>query len=547
MRAFAELFDSLDSTNSTNAKVGAVQRYLATAAPRDAAWGLYFLTGGRLKRLLSPRLLAQWACEVAQVQGWMFEECYGIAGDLAETAALLIDTARGGSVPAAASIALADLIEQRLLPLKDSDEAEKRAAVVQLFDALDRRELFLFIKLVTGELRAGVSGTLAMRAVAKHAGLDAAVVAHRMMGGAGSAGDGRSAKARSIGGGWQPSEAAFAALIAKENQGDVSRPYPFFLASPLEDPPETLGDRSAWLAEWKWDGIRAQLVKRAGGVYLWSRGEELITDRFPDLAPIWAALPEGTVLDGEVLAFADGKPLAFSVLQRRIGRQKLSAKILQDAPASFMAYDLLELEGRDLRAEPLRERRAKLTRLIQGDRFVLSAPVEAASWEELRALREGSRERAVEGLMLKNLESPYRSGRPRGDWWKWKITPHTIDAVLVYAQPGNGRRAALMTDMTFAVWDGPELVPIAKAYSGLTDEELETLDKWIRQNTLERFGPVRAVKPEHVFELHFEAIAESTRHKSGIAVRFPRIARWRTDKKPADADTLQSLRALMAG
>ena len=530
MRAFAELFDALDATNSTNAKVEAVQRYLATAAPRDAAWGLYFLTGGRLKRLLSPRLLAQWACEVAQVQGWMFEECYGIAGDLAETAALLIDTARGGAVPAAASIALADLIEQRLLPLRDADEAQKRSVVVQLFDSLDRRELFLFIKLVTGELRAGVSGTLAMRAVAKHAGLDAAVVAHRMMGATG-----------------QPSAESFAALIAQDNEGDVSRPYPFFLASPLEDPPETLGDRSLWLAEWKWDGIRAQLVKRAGGAYLWSRGEELITDRFPDLAPIWAALPDGTVLDGEVLAFADGKPLAFSVLQRRIGRQKLTAKILQDAPASFMAYDLLELEGRDLRAEPLSERRAKLEKLVTGDRFVLSAPVEAATWEELRTLREGSRERAVEGLMLKQLDSPYRSGRPRGDWWKWKISPHTIDAVLVYAQPGNGRRAALMTDMTFAVWDGPELVPIAKAYSGLTDDELEALDKWIRQNTVERFGPVRAVKPEHVFELHFEAIAESTRHKSGIAVRFPRIARWRTDKKPAEADTLQSLKALMAG
>jgi DNA ligase-1 len=529
MRAFAELFEALDTTNSTNAKVEAVKRYLATAAPRDAAWGLYFLTGGRLKRLLSPRLLAQWACEEAGVADWMFGECYGIAGDLAETAALIIDTARGGAVPAAASIALADLIEQRLLPLREADEAAKRSAVIGLFNSLNQRELFLFIKLVTGELRAGVSGTLAMRAVAQHAGLDPAVVAHRMMGG------------------WQPSAESFAALSARESEGDVSRPYPFFLASPLEDPPETLGDRAQWLAEWKWDGIRAQLVKRGGGVYLWSRGEELITDRFPELAPIWAALPEGTVLDGEVLAFAEGKPLAFSVLQRRIGRQKLTPKILQDAPASFMAYDLLESGGRDLRAEPLRERRQKLTALVQGDRFVLSAPVEAGTWEELRVLREGSRERAVEGLMLKQLDSPYRSGRPRGDWWKWKIAPHTIDAVLVYAQPGNGRRAALMTDMTFAVWDGPQLVPIAKAYSGLTDDELDVLDKWIRQNTLERFGPVRAVKPEHVFELHFEAIAKSTRHKSGIAVRFPRIARWRTDKKPADADTLQSLTALMGG
>ncbi|HEY2028066.1 MAG TPA: ATP-dependent DNA ligase [Myxococcales bacterium] len=527
MHAFAELFDALDSTNSTNAKVAAVRRYLAGAEPRDAAWGLFFLTGGRLKRLLSPRLLAGWACERAGVAEWMFEECYSMAGDLAETAALLIDTARGGANPAAGPLPLSRLVEEHLLPLREADEEAKRAEVTRLFDSLDRRELFLFIKLLTGELRVGVSATLAMRAVALEAGLEPAVVAHRMMGG------------------WQPTEANFRALFSRESEGDLSRPYPFFLASPLQDPPESLGDRSAWLAEWKWDGIRAQLVKRKGAAFLWSRGEELITDRFPELFPVWDALPEGTVLDGEVLAFAEGKPLPFSVLQRRIGRQKLSPAILEQAPASFMAYDLLELEGRDLRAEPLRVRRAKLEPLVHGDRFVLSAPVEAATWDELAKLREGSRERAVEGLMLKLLDSPYRAGRPRGEWWKWKIAPHTIDAVLVYAQPGNGRRATILSDMTFAVWDGPNLVPIAKAYSGLSDEELNHFDKWIRQNTVERFGPVRAVKPEHVFELHFEAIARSTRHKSGIAVRFPRIARVRTDKKPGDADTLDSLQRML--
>ena len=527
MRAFAELFDALDATNSTNAKVAAVQRYLAGAAPRDAAWGLFFLTGGRLKRLLSPRLLATWACEQAGIPEWMFGECYSVAGDLAETASLLLDTARGGAAPEAPSLPLSVVVEERLLPLREADEERKRAEVVRLFDAFDRRELFLLIKLITGELRAGVSQTLAMRAVAQHAGLDPAVVAHRMMGG------------------WQPSEASFAALLARESEGDVSRPYPFFLASPLEEPPEALGDRALWLAEWKWDGIRAQIVKRRGSTFLWSRGEELITDRFPELLPVWSALPDGTVLDGEVLAFASGRPLPFSVLQRRIGRQKLSAKILEEAPASFMAYDLLESEGRDLRQEPLRERRARLSALVRGDRFLLSAPVEAASWEELRKLREGSRERGVEGLMLKLLESPYRSGRPRGEWWKWKIDPHSIDAVLVYAQPGNGRRASILSDMTFALWDGPELVPVAKAYSGLTDEELSWFDNWIRHNTIERFGPVRHVKPEHVFELHFEGIAESSRHRSGVAVRFPRIARWRTDKKPEDADTLDTLRALI--
>jgi DNA ligase-1 len=349
-------------------------------------------------------------------------------------------------------------------------------------------------------------------------------------------------------GAWEPSARSFAALIQPgASDADVSRPYPFFLASPLEEEPESLGDRADWLAEWKWDGIRAQIVRRGGGPYLWSRGEELMTDRFPDLSGVWAALPEGTVLDGEVLAYSGGAPMPFSVLQRRIGRQKLTPHILSEAPAAFMAYDVLEHEGRDVRELPLRDRRALLEKLLEGrsERLALSASVDAGSWEELRALRRGSRERGVEGLMLKRWSSPYRVGRPRGDWWKWKIDPYSIDAVLVYAQPGHGRRATLMTDLTFAVWSGGELVPVAKAYSGLTDEEIDRLDRWIRQNTIERFGPVRAVEPVHVFELHFEGIGESARHKSGIAVRFPRIARWRTDKKPEEADTIESLRALI--
>jgi DNA ligase-1 len=526
MRTFAELFDALDATNSTNAKVAAMREYFAKAEPRDAAWGLYFLTGLRLKRLLGPRLLATWACERARVPEWMFGECYAVAGDLAETASLLIDTARNGARPTSSQLHLSELIEQRLLPLRDASEDERRRAVLELFDAFDRRELFLFIKLITGELRVGVSSTLAMRALALHAGLEPAVVAHRMMGN------------------WQPSAENFEKLVAPESGSDVSRPYPFFLASPLEEEPESLGDRAQWLVEWKWDGIRAQLVRRGAAAFLWSRGEELITDRFPDLAPLWNALPDGTVLDGEVLAFdfAEQKPLPFAVMQTRIGRQKLSEKILREAPVAFMAYDLLELDGRDLRAEPLRERRAKLERL-PGLR--LSEAVTAPTWQELRELRESSRERSVEGLMLKQLDSPYRVGRPRGEWWKWKIAPHSVDAVLIYAQPGNGRRATVLSDMTFAVWDGPVLVPVAKAYSGLSDPELDEMDKWIRANTIERFGPVRAVKPEKVFELHFEGIGRSTRHKSGIAVRFPRIARLRTDKKPADADTLQSLQSLL--
>ncbi len=530
MRRFGELYDALDATTSTNAKVAAMVSYYARAPAADAAWTLYFLTGRRLKRLIGPRLLASWGCAFARVPDWMAGECFSLAGDLAETVALLIDTQRGGRRSAVEPPSLAELIERRLLPLRDADEEEKHRAVDALFDAFDRRELFLLAKLLTGELRVGVSDTLAVRALAQHAGLPPAAVAHRMMGA------------------WEPSAEWFAKLIQPgASDADVSQPYPFYLASPLEEEPEALGDRAEWLAEWKWDGIRAQIVRRGGGAYLWSRGEELITDRFPDLSGAWAALPEGTVLDGEVLAFSSGVPMPFSVLQRRIGRQKLSEKILAEAPAAFMAFDLLEIEGRDLRAEPLRERRTRLAALVQGrdQRLTMSPEVDAATWDDLRARRKASRERGVEGVMLKRWTSPYLSGRPRGAWWKYKIDPYAIDAVLVYAQPGHGRRATLMTDLTFAVWDAGELVPVAKAYSGLTDDEIDQLDRWIRQNTLERFGPVRAVKPVHVFELHFEGIGESTRHKSGIAVRFPRIARWRTDKKPEDADSIDSLRALL--
>ena len=530
MRRFAALYDALDATTSTNAKVAALQAYFAGAPPADAAWALFFLTGGRLKRLIAPRLLAQWGCERARVPGWLFEESFGLAGDLAETIALLIDTERGGQPARAEPPPLSRLIEERLLPLRDSPEEEKKRAVLDLWESLDRREIFLLDKLLTGELRVGVSSTLAIRALSQHAALPPATVAHRLMGT------------------WQPSAAAFAALVAPEGgAADVSRPYPFFLASQIEEDPQGLGDRGEWLAEWKWDGIRAQIVRRGGGAFLWSRGEELITGRFPDLEGLWAALPEGTVLDGEVLASSGGVPLPFSVLQRRIGRQKLSPEILARAPAAFMAYDLLELEGTDIRGEPLRQRREKLAALVRGrgDRLALSEAVEGETWDDLRRLRLQARERGVEGLMLKRWASPYRHGRPRGDWWKWKIDPYSIDAVLIYAQPGHGRRATLMTDLTFALRDGGELVPVAKAYSGLTDEEIDRLDRWIRQHTTERFGPVRAVEPVHVFELHFEGIAQSARHRSGVAVRFPRIARWRTDKKPEEANTLDDLRALI--
>ncbi|MCE9671964.1 ATP-dependent DNA ligase [Myxococcus stipitatus] len=527
MRRFADLYDTLDQTTSTNAKVEALTNYFQQAPPEDAAWALYFLTGQKLKRLLPTKLLVGWTQELTGIPDWLFAEVYASVGDLAEVIALLLDNLERPAAPD--ELPLSVWLEQRLLPLRAMSPAEQREQVVSWWRAMPRREVFLLDKMLTGELRVGVSSTLVVRALAKVVGVPAPDMAHRLMGT------------------WTPSRAFFEQLVSKDvSDTDRSRPYPFYLASPLEQPPESLGALDDWLVEWKWDGIRGQLIHRHAEVYLWSRGEELVTDRFPEITEAAAALPEGTVLDGEVLAYAEGAPLPFARLQRRIGRQKLTPKVLAEAPVAFVAYDLLELDGEDQRALPLRVRRAKLEALLANHpRFPLSPAVRATDWEQLARTRDEARARNVEGFMLKRLESTYQSGRKRGDWWKWKIDPYTVDAVLLYAHPGHGRRSSLYTDYTFAVWNGDDLLPVTKAYSGLTDEEIGRLDRWIRAHTREKFGPVRSVEPEQVFELHFEAIQPSPRHKSGLALRFPRIARWRTDKRPRDADTLASLEELL--
>jgi DNA ligase-1 len=533
VKRFAKLYEELDRTTSTNDKVRALAAYFAAArseSPEDAAWAVYFLTGRRIKRLLPSRLLAGWALELSGVPEWLFEESYASVGDLAETIALLLEGIREGQ--AGEELPLSAWVEQRILPLRGLDPEEQRRRVAGWWAGLDRWSTFVLNKLLTGELRVGVSQVLVERALAEVAGVPPAALAHRLMGT------------------WEPTASFFQGLlVAGETPAeDDSRPYPFYLASPLEVPVESLGDRGDWLVEWKWDGIRAQLLRRGSEVYLWSRGEELITERFPELArAALALLPEGTVIDGEILAWRDGLPLPFAVLQRRIGRKKLSDKILAEAPVVFVAYDLLEAAGRDFREMPLAERRAELEKLLDGGRpFFLPSPVVTApTWDEVTLARGESRERGVEGMMLKRLGSPYRTGRRKGDWWKWKIDPFQVDAVLVYAQAGHGRRANLMTDYTFAVWSGGELVPFAKAYSGLSDAEIRELDAWIRRHTLQKFGPVRSVEPLQVFEVAFEGIALSGRHRSGVAVRFPRISRWRTDKTPEQADTLEAVWALI--
>jgi DNA ligase-1 len=527
VREFARLFSAIDETNATSEKVAALVEYFRTAPPQDAAWAVHFLSGRRPKRLVGSRKLAAWASTEAGLPPWLFEESYQAVGDLAETITLILpDTGASSELP------LSHWVEQRLLPLRGEDDDVQREVMVDSWRELDRRERFVWNKLITGSFRVGASQRLVTRALAEVSGVEEGVIAHRLMGA------------------WEPTADFFQRLIAPDTRdADVSRPYPFFLAHPLEGGPSELGDIADWIAEWKWDGIRAQLIRRAGTSFLWSRGEELLTGRFPEIEDQGALLPEGTVIDGELLPWMDGRPLPFSQLQRRIGRKNLGQKILDEVPATLVAYDLLESNGEDIRSEPLRIRRARLQSLVEsvrgGERLILSPSVGVASWESVTQARSRAREVGAEGIMLKRLSSAYGVGRRRGDWWKWKVDPLSVDAVLIYAQAGSGRRAGLFTDYTFGVWDGDHLVPFAKAYSGLTDEEMRKVDQFIRRHTLEKFGPVRTVKPELVFELHFEGLQPSSRHKSGIAVRFPRMARWRTGKKAEEADTIEHVRSLL--
>jgi DNA ligase 1 len=527
MKQFAALYTALDETTATGEKIAALVDYFGHAPAHDAAWAVHFLIGRRPKRLIGPAQLRAWAAAEAAVPDWLFEESYHAVGDLAETITLLLpDTGAPSEQP------LAHWVEDRLLALRGQDEAVQRAEIVHAWRSLDRRERYVWNKLLTGSFRVGASARLVVRALAQLSGVDEGTIAHRLMGG------------------WEPTPEFFRRLIAADTRdADISRPYPFYLAYPLEQPVDTLGEPAEWIVEWKWDGIRSQLIRRSGRTFLWSRGEELLSGRFPEVEAAGGLLPDGTVMDGELLPWLDGMPLPFAQMQRRIGRKVLGPKILGEVPVALVAYDLLEADGADLRDRPFAERRERLGALIASNavagRILLSPEVAVGSWADVQSARAAARATGAEGVMLKRRDSSYGIGRRRGDWWKWKIEPHSIDAVLIYAQPGSGRRAGLYTDYTFGVWDGGRLVPFAKAYSGLTDEEIRRVDAFVRRNTLEKFGPVRTVRPELVFELAFEGIQRSTRHKSGIAVRFPRMARWRTDKRPEEADTLDQVRALL--
>ena len=548
MKRFATLYRELDASTATRDKQAALQRYLAEAPAEDAAWAVYFLAGGKPRQLVPTRALRELVRQASALPEWLFEESYQTVGDLAETVSLLLPLAR-----APQERGLAEWLTQHLLPLRGLPPEALAERLREQWDALPDEQRLVYFKLITGGFRVGVSRLQVTQALAAVAGVDAPRVAQRLMG------------YTHIGA--QPSAADYAALVAPEtpteqNPQTSGQPYPFFLAHPfneaLERFDELLGPPTDWQVEWKWDGIRAQLVKRAGQVWLWSRGEELVTERFPELAALGDALPDGTVLDGEVVVWREGQPQPFAELQKRIGRKTLGPKLLRELPVALLAYDLLEQQGEDLRTQPLHARRSALDALITAlnhPLLIASPLVTGATWAELATLREQARTRGTEGFMLKQRSSAYGVGRTKaaGTWWKWKIDPMSVDAVLIYAQRGHGRRASVYSDYTFAVWSAPpdapdrQLVPFAKAYSGLTDAEMAKVDAIIRATTIESFGPVRSVRPTLVFELGFEGIARSPRHKSGIAVRFPRMLRWREDKPVDEADTLQTLAALLPG
>ncbi len=526
MKDFADLYTKLDETTSTNRKIDAMVDYFQRAPKQNAVWAISFLIGRKPRQVVPTRKLIQWAAELAEIPEWLFEASYDVVGDLAETITLLLPKPESTS-----NRPLSEWVELNLLPLRGLEPEIQRREILSAWNRMDESQRFVWNKLITGGFRVGVSRRLVVRALERFSGIDAAVITHRLMGE------------------WPATADTYRRILSPDTRdADISRPYPFYLAYPLTEELGELGPINNWQVEWKWDGIRGQVIKRSQQVFIWSRGEELVTEKYPELTDSAVSLPDGTVLDGEILPWKDDRPLPFSELQRRIGRKTVGKKLLSEVPTAFLAYDILESDGTDLRQTPLMKRRKNLDQILSNlpsDRIIPSPLVRVQNWQELEILREESRRRGVEGFMLKRFDSVYQVGRRRGDWWKWKVDPLTADAVLIYAQRGHGKRAGLFTDYTFAVWQVDTLVPFAKAYSGLSDKEIREVDRFIQRNTLERFGPVRSVRPELVFEIAFEGIQTSSRHKSGLAVRFPRIARWRRDKKIEEIDTIETLKALL--
>ncbi len=540
MKHFAQLVNILGTSTKTNERLEAIASYFSTAHDKDKVWVIALFTGRRPKRAVNSTQLWQWCGELTDLPTWLFAECYHSVGDLAETISLVLPEIIGPSVDSRQSTVDPSLhyYLETLISITKEDESIRKKFILQSWSEMNQLERFVFTKLITGNFRIGVSQGLMVNALAKATGLSSSIIAHR------------------ISGNWDPTTISFDELLTEHaTSTDHSKPYPFYLAYALQDEPATLGSPGEWQAEWKWDGIRGQIIKRNNELFVWSRGEELITDKFPEYFLLKDLLPEGCVIDGEILPYNGEMPLPFAALQTRIGRKNVTKKQLLEAPVAFFAYDLLEFNGEDWRNKPLGERRLQLEIIVESIAFnihpslfnaiKLSPVITFDTWENLAETRSHAREMGSEGLMLKRKSSTYQSGRKIGDWWKWKIDPLVIDAVMVYAAKGSGRRSNLYTDYTFAVRDGDKLVTFTKAYSGLTDKEFAQVDAFVKRNSLEKFGPVRTVKPELVFEIAFEGIAESKRHKSGVALRFPRMNRWRKDKKAEEINTLDDLKEML--
>ncbi len=539
LELFANLVSELSSSTKTNEKIQSLVDYFAISPDADKVWVIAIFSGRRPRRAVNSRLMREWCTEILNIPEWLFNECYHTVGDLSETLALLLSDVKNDNQK---TQSLSYYLE-KFIAIEKEDESIKKNFIVDSWQQMNKNERFVFNKFITGSFRIGVSQKTIVNALAKVVERSPSVIAHR------------------ISGNWDPVTTSFRELLSESaSPSDFSKPYPFYLAYAIDDAIENLGDINEWQAEWKWDGIRGQMIKRNCELFVWSRGEELMTDKFPEYFILRNLLPDGVVLDGEIIPASpipiaigtpgEGtlKPLPFAVLQTRIGRKNIGKKQLQEAPISFFVYDLLEYNYEDWRGKPLTERRRKLEEIItpiRNNAIQISEIIHCNSWHELAALRKKSREMNSEGIMLKRKDSGYKVGRKRGDWWKWKIDPLTIDCVMVYAQKGSGRRSNLYTDYTFAVKDGDKLVTFTKAYSGLTDKEFGQIDNFVKRNSIEKFGPVRTVKPELVFEIAFEGIAASNRHKSGVALRFPRMNRWRTDKTVADINTMDDLREML--
>lgn len=527
MKRFTSLLLAIDQTTSTSTKTELITQYLQEESlEKNKLWTIALFTGKKPQRTVNTTLLRKWGAAEANIPLWLFEHTYHIIGDLAETISLILPEYNITRT----SKSMSEWIEE-MMALKNADEEEKQIFIINAWKSMDRPSIWVFNKLVTGGFRVGVAKNILIKALSIVTNQDSTKIAYHLTGN------------------WTPLKTTWSELFNfQDDTSDHSKPFPFHLAHALPNENISDIDPQRWVAEWKWDGIRGQLIKRKGEVYLWSRGEELITDKFPEFQRL-TSMHDDFVLDGEIVAWKMEKPMDFQKLQTRIGRKNPGKKIMSDIPVKFIAYDLLEVNGVDIRLKSFEERRLLLEKIYEsciGEVLKLSPLIHFESIETLKEVRNESKRYQAEGLMLKRKTGIYHSGRKTGDMWKWKVDPFTIDAVLIYAQRGHGRRANLFSDFTFALWDGDRLLPFAKAYSGLSDNEMKEITTFVRNNTIETFGPVSSVNPKLVFELAFEGISNSTRHKSGIAVRFPRISRWRKDKNPEDADTLKHIKELLS-